>query len=175
MALVWSLSLNFNLRKRGPYVTAWWRCAIKLFLAFHQFSEEVKMLASRNVSSGLARFLNQTSTLTSPVARVAPSVVLSEKIPVLADSKLNYAPPTGKGSCTTKLFGKNSDYFHHYCASCLCCWYLISVHVSPNVLSTVSYAFTPYETMKTACFYWVNRGRNDHTTWCFLRLGQNIM
>eukprot|EP00794_Sanderia_malayensis_P019206 gene19206-21130_t len=71
------------------------------------------MLATRNISSGFSRFLNCTNTLTSPVARIAPAVVVGEKITVLKDSKLNYAAPSGKGLMTTKMLGKTQVRFSH--------------------------------------------------------------
>ncbi|XP_065064239.1 uncharacterized protein LOC135690575 [Rhopilema esculentum] len=71
------------------------------------------MHSTRNISNGFSKFLNSTTVLTSPVARSIPVLAIKHKEPVLKDSRLNYATPTGNACVTTNLLGKTQVRFSH--------------------------------------------------------------
>ena len=83
------------------------RCVRRsLSRTFRTFTERAKMHSTRNISNGFSKFLNSTTVLTSPVARSIPVLASKHKEPVLKDSRLNYATPTGNACVTTNLLGE---------------------------------------------------------------------
>ena len=94
--------LNFETRCYDSYSILVAHPSFRLAAIF----AKLKMLATRNISGGFSRFLTSTTITTAPVARIAPAIAVHEKIAVLKDSKLSYAPPSGKASVTTHLLGK---------------------------------------------------------------------
>eukprot|EP00112_Aurelia_sp_Birch-Aquarium-sp1_P017054 Seg3922.3 transcript_id=Seg3922.3/GoldUCD/mRNA.D3Y31 product="hypothetical protein" protein_id=Seg3922.3/GoldUCD/D3Y31 len=93
------------------------------------------MYSTRNISNGFSKFLNATTVLTTPFARNIPAVAVKHKEPILKDTKLNYAAPTGNLSVTTNLLGeKKLCNFINFCAAFL-------LFLLVNVLHLLLYAF----------------------------------